>query len=299
MELLHEYRNGNYNVKLYEDGTKVRFTKDKDFKSSFPETIDMKITNYCDMNCKFCYENSNTEGKHAKLHQIFDNLFGLPAGVELALGGGNPLDHPGLVTLCAKLKHKGFVPNITVNSMHLKDVIHFITLRELIEAELVYGVGISYNGERKNPLHKYSDNVVCHLIAGIHSFQDIKNALKIYGKVLILGYKNLGRGDTYFKDHTMKVVNNLNEIKKELPEFIQVCSGGVISFDNLAITQLDVEMAMDDHDFKLFYMGNDGNFSMYYDAVENTFAKSSISQEKRSADHISLINYFQGIGEKK
>ena len=38
----------------------------------FPESIDLKITNYCENNCKYCYANSNKEGKHANKNFIKD-----------------------------------------------------------------------------------------------------------------------------------------------------------------------------------------------------------------------------------
>ena len=47
MRLLGEYQNGNYTVKIYNDGTKIRETNDDVFVASFPECIDLKITNNC------------------------------------------------------------------------------------------------------------------------------------------------------------------------------------------------------------------------------------------------------------
>ena len=49
VDLIGEYINGNYTVKIYEDGTKIRETKEDEFISSFPESIDLKITNRCNM----------------------------------------------------------------------------------------------------------------------------------------------------------------------------------------------------------------------------------------------------------
>ena len=69
--VLNTYKNGNYIVRIYEDGSKVRLTLDDDFNASFPESIDIKITNYCDNNCPMCHENSSINGKHA----VFDYPF--------------------------------------------------------------------------------------------------------------------------------------------------------------------------------------------------------------------------------
>lgn len=82
-----EYINGNYRVTIYEDGTKEREVP-KDFcKPEFPESIDLKITNKCDMGCAYCHENSTLDGKQG--HFAHDFLWTLRPGTELAIGGGN------------------------------------------------------------------------------------------------------------------------------------------------------------------------------------------------------------------
>lgn len=54
----YEYRNGNHIVKLYSDGTKVKETidpNDDHFTYEFPESFDLKITDYCDAGCAYCF----------------------------------------------------------------------------------------------------------------------------------------------------------------------------------------------------------------------------------------------------
>ena len=53
-----------------------------------------------------------------------------------------------------------------------------------------------------------------------------------------------------------------------------------ISFDNLAIKQLEPKRLMSEKDYKEFYMGDDGAFTCYVDAVNRQFAKSSVSTER-------------------
>ena len=58
MKILHEYQNGNTNVKIYEDGTKIREWPDGEPSIvEYPESCDLKITNWCDMNsiCLYCF----------------------------------------------------------------------------------------------------------------------------------------------------------------------------------------------------------------------------------------------------
>ena len=38
--LLYKYKNGNYMVRIFEDGTKERYTLEDEFNPTFPERID-------------------------------------------------------------------------------------------------------------------------------------------------------------------------------------------------------------------------------------------------------------------
>lgn len=58
MKLLHQYQNGNTKVEIYEDGTKIREWPDGENSIvEYPESCDLKITNWCDMNsvCVYCF----------------------------------------------------------------------------------------------------------------------------------------------------------------------------------------------------------------------------------------------------
>lgn len=40
------------------DGTKIRFAVGSYTKAKRPELVDIKITDWCDVGCTFCYQNS-------------------------------------------------------------------------------------------------------------------------------------------------------------------------------------------------------------------------------------------------
>ena len=68
----------------------------------------------------------------------------------------------------------------------------------------------------------------------------------------------------------------------------------VISFDNLAIAQLDVKRLMNEEQWEEFYMGDDGNYTFYIDMVDGTFGKNSLATERHPImDNIDLM--FQKI----
>ena len=270
--VLNTYKNGNYIVRIYNDGSKVRLTLDDDFNASFPESIDIKITNYCNNNCPMCHENSSINGKHAVLDYPFLNT--LSSGTELAIGGGNPFSHPNLKDFLISMKEKGIICNVTINQNHF--VKYLKVIKKLIDEKLIYGLGVSIidesNIEEIINFAKENENVVIHLIAGLIKTSLLNKLYDKHLKVLILGYKEIGRGVNYFnksiKDNICYLKDNILEISSHFY---------VISFDNLAIEQFDIKNKMDDEEFEKHYMGDDGNFTMYIDLVKQEFAISSTS----------------------
>ena len=197
-KILNKYTNGNCIVTIYNDGTKVRFTPDDDFLPEFPESIDIKITNYCDRNCLMCHEQSSINGKHADLNSEFLNT--LVAGTELAIGGGNPLSHPELISFLNRMKEKGIICNLTVNQEHFEKNIEY--LQKLIDEKLIYGLGISVLNENHNneiiDFALKNKNTVLHLIAGIVNKELLEKFYDKNIKILFLGYKKFGRGLSFY-----------------------------------------------------------------------------------------------------
>lgn len=281
MNLLGKYDNGNYTVSIYDDGTKIRENDLDFFEADFPESIDIKITNYCDMNCPFCHEGSTSYGKHGDiLHLPFIDT--LMPYTELAIGGGNPLSHPDLIEFLKILSVKKIIPNITINQTHFmqqQDLIKY-----LVENKLVYGIGISYTPS----VHKEDNdafiqavkqfpNAVIHVINGIISLKELYSLAYNDFKVLILGYKDLRRGHGHMVHCTDDVTFKSKQMKDALIDIIKMEWFHTISFDNLAIKQLDVQSILSKDAWEQFYMGDDGTHTMYIDTVSGEYAKSSIS----------------------
>ena len=115
-------------------------------------------------------------------------------------------------------------------------------------------------------------NAVVHVINGVIPMNELKRMYNENLKLLILGYKDFRRG---VKAHTSGTDRRMKELYDELPNMLDKFA--VVSFDNLAIKQLDVHRLMSDAEWDKFYMGDDGQFTMYIDLVEREFAKSSTS----------------------
>lgn len=289
MELLGKYRNGNYNVSIFSDGTKIRENDLDFFDAAFPESMDIKITNSCDRGCPMCHENSYLGGKHADILNI-PFIDSIHPYTELAIGGGNPLSHPDLRAFLELLKSKNIIANITVNQVHFMNNIPLLT--ELTEQGLIYGLGISYvQGDYESTQALIAEakkfpNAVIHVINGIVTMEQLSWLSCNELKMLVLGFKDYRRGTDYLQREAEELTQRQERLYYALPAIIEGEWFTTISFDNLALGQLGVRHIMDDRRWNEFYMGDDGvngeltSASMYVDLVKGEFAKNSCSEER-------------------
>lgn len=309
MGILGQYQNGNYSVTILSDGTKIRENNLDFFDAEFPESMDIKITNVCDMGCPMCHEDSRPDGKHGDILNL-PFLDSLHEFTELAIGGGNPLSHPDFIPFLHLLKERKLIANVTVNEVHFMKNIPL--LLELAEQGLIYGLGVSYTGGDRENTYRFADevskfpNAVIHIINGIVSMEQISwlSERNRELKILILGYKDFRRG----ADHHVKVGqivdNKMKDMYEYLPKIIENAWFKAVSFDNLAISQLDVKRLMSEEDWEVFYMGDDGrdgelsSASMYVDAVVGQFAKNSCSTERFSVTN-NIVEMFQFLKTKE
>lgn len=291
MQTIAKYNNGGFSVTLSEDGTKTRTKAADNASPAHPESIDVKITDYCTKGCPYCHESSTTAGVHGDLDKLLDVLSVLPRGVELAIGGGNPLSHPDLIQFLEKAKAAGFICNITVNQAHVVGQYPH-SIGDLVDRSLVYGVGVSITDvdrlDKLRPLLSSTPNVVFHVIAGIHRPGVMRQlaAISRASAILILGYKQFGFGAEYFSDD---VADNLHRWKMTLPQYL---GKHLLSFDNLAIEQLNVERLLTRDAWSRLYMGDDFQFTMYIDAVKQHYAPTSRSSDRVAFADCGLLEYF-------
>ena len=283
---MYSYKNGSYIVMILDDGTKIRYNKFGIYKPNRVESMDIKITNKCDMGCAMCHEDSKVNGEEADIlnNPIIDSI---PPYTELAIGGGNPLSHKDLVEFLAKCKDRKLICNITVNKKHFLDNYDYI--KSLFERKLISSMGISVFDITEDEIEKIkSVNSVCHVIIGVTPIEVMHRLANNDVKVLVLGYKTFRRG----KDYYQKNNNFIDIMKKIWTEFISNAIKSkfysVLSFDNLAIKQLGLKDIFSQEEWDSFFMGDDGidgefsSASMYIDLVNKHFAENSCAPlEKR------------------
>ena len=302
MQKLASYQNGNSFVTIFDDGTLIReFPDGETPKPVHPSSIDVKITDYCTAGCSYCHEKSTKAGLHSDLEKLKIVLAELPVGVELAIGGGNPLDHPDLLPFLYWAAERGLIINMTINQKHLRPQQELIM--RIINEDLVKGVGISYSSSTflpyVLPILQATNNVVFHVIMGINKVNVIDELSEFCNKnnkpckILVLGYKNYGFGINYYvKNKSVEDVKYQWFIK--LGKYFSQ-KDLTLSFDNLAIEQLKLKRFFKQSSWDKFFMGTDGSWTCYIDAVKQEYAMSSTTVKRVSFDNQSLNSFFQSL----
>ena len=289
-EILGSYKNGNYYVALFNDGTKIRFNKENYMRADRPESIDINISNKCDNGCAFCYQKCVPNGAVADFTSpLFDSI---PPYTEIALNGNGIFDDPSFDVFLRKMGRQKVICNITVHALDL--VKHFVNIQDWVDHGWIHGVGVSVNelvGDGFISYLKRLPNVVVHVIAGIVPWETLVKLSNNGLKLLILGYKDYGRGTTYLENHN-DVRANIDKLKDRIGYLYKHFK--VVSFDNLALEQLDIRNTVDEDTWDTSYMGEDGSATFFIDAVANTYARSSIS-ERIPIDNPDVVALFRKV----
>lgn len=294
--LLGEYQNGNYTVLINGDGTKIRKTEEDSFIPEFAESMDMTITEYCDGNCPWCYAGCSLEGKHCDFSKYDKLLNSLHPYTELAING-NDLSHPQLEEFLTRMKKQKVIVNMTVNQLHFERKIDYI--RSLVNRELIHGLGISLRNATPEfvTMVREFPNAIIHVINGLFTVDDLKVLMMRNLKLLILGYKDLGRGIDY-KNATLSTIK---ENQKWLFDNLWMCIGffKCVAFDNLALEQLYVRRLFTDEQWEKTYMGDEATFTFFINLVQGYYAGSSLIPEHHLIGDKTIDEMFADIKENK
>lgn len=278
MTTLIEYKNGNASVRLYEDGTRI-LEYEQSLELDQPLNLDIRLFNKCSNGynpktgkaiCAWCHEGQLTEGSEACYSSLKEKLEELSPGIELAIGA-NEIS-PGFIDFIHWCNEKRFIVNLTVNQLHL---IKFNTiLRKLIEQDLIKGLGVSYRKDYQLRVDSYIlnyPNTILHCILGIDTIDEVLNSP--FNKVILLGYKSFGAGEKYYSLFSSSIDKNIRQWQMYIPKLF---GNKILSFDNLAIQQLQIQRFFSQTNWNIFYQGEE---SFYINAVDGYFAPSSRTKE--------------------
>lgn len=297
MNKIVRYKNGNTYTTLYNDGTKEHFTMDDDFKFDFAESCDIQISQCCDNGCEFCYYGCTPKGTHGKLTgwKFFETMHPY---TEIAINLQCPIPDD-IFSFLWEMHSRKVIVNVTVNQNHFmrSDIRKF--LREAISDGLIKGVGISLTDPTQKDfidMVKQYPNTVIHVIAGITPLEDIEYLMGHGLKLLILGYKAIGRGARYLTDYYSYVCGDIECLEDSLDDILNGFK--VVSFDNLAIEQLHIKDRLTDKEWSMFYGGDDGTVTFFIDLVKGVFARSSLSRIVYTIGDKTIDEMFEVIKEE-
>ena len=91
----------------------------------YPEFYDVKITDTCHGNCPYCYMDSKSGSKQydnvlVKIHNFFGEMSDNEKPFQVAIGGGEPTEHPDFTNILRSFDELGITPNYTTNGMFIK-----------------------------------------------------------------------------------------------------------------------------------------------------------------------------------
>jgi len=263
-------------------GFKARFSPEPYLKATAPELVDVKITDYCPYGCTFCYQGSTREGAHAPLDLILRTADRLAEiGVfEVALGGGEPMMHPDFPAIVKAFRDRGITPNVTSFG------VEWLKRPEILNVlGLIGGLGVSVQTpdsvqkivQIKQALRMIPGGQRVQILpqhaVGTGDLIGIVDELRAaFGdtKLLLLGFKNVGRGiagqsHPQCDDDVIEAIEALQEDAWG-DSYLSVDTAFLDQYPNV-IEHLDVPEHMTS--------SPEGMFSMYIDLVAGTMGPSS------------------------
>lgn len=258
-----------------------------------PMLLDMKITDYCDHGCAYCYQGSTKDGKHIDPNSIYSYAQMLQDGsvFEIAIGGGEPTQCPSFVDFVEYVSDAGVVVNFTTKSTDW--------LEDTSKADKIIGMigAFAYSADeasirnldriysifkyRKYDLRKFTVQIIPATMREL-SFKNLLVWCKEHNvRATLLGYKETGRGAKFKEIAIRKTWDKFDESKwlavvESLHQENKLCS---LSIDTtMAAKFLDQLQATGIPDW--MYHVEEGKYSMYIDMVASTYGPSSYHPDK-------------------
>jgi organic radical activating enzyme len=120
-----EFKKSNYKA-IYHNGKTIRLPININkpiTELKFPEFYDIKICSYCRGECSWCYMDSTKKDSFVvdavqKINKFFGQMTTNERPFQVAIGGGEPTEHPNFVDILYAFYNLGITPNYTTNGMN-------------------------------------------------------------------------------------------------------------------------------------------------------------------------------------
>lgn len=215
----------NYSA-VFVNGKTFRFAIDSTNpikELEYPEFYDVKITNFCTGNCPYCYQCSEKESDHYSINDFrnyFKQMTPNQRPFQIAIGGGNPNQHPYFINFLTSCKELGICPNYTTNGIGIDKDITWLT------KELCGGVAVTCHEHLEQhwlnavfEFARYNNRINLHiLISDVESvgyFISILKLKDIIDYFVLLPMMPLGRSlkglDNEARTMLFNYIDNMND----------------------------------------------------------------------------------------
>ena len=175
---------------IFHNGKTLRFAIDSSQpiqELEYPEFYDVSLGSYCRGGCPYCYASASYKGRNysnvvEKIDKIFGNMSLELRPYQVAIGGGGePTEHPEIISVLKKFKELEIVPNYTTNGMNLTN--------EILDATESYsgGVAITLHKHLKRHWEKaievfHDRGIRLNIHVVISDVESINYAMDVYDK---------------------------------------------------------------------------------------------------------------------
>lgn len=249
-------------------------------RSEVPELVDVSVGNHCTTGCRYCYRGSTADQAFASVAEIVSavHAFQILGTFEVALGGGDPMQHPELLDLCGQL-----VNLVERGGNHT--AVHVTTretawlrnprLRDVaLRAFTAFGLSVDSLAALRRTHEAFQAAGVdrtrlnFQVVAGVPSqamlVRMLDYARKHYLRVTLLGYKTTGFGDRV-QPHPLD------------PSVLKGHYG--IGVDTV-LAQAWEPWLVANHAWKGSYALREGAFSCFYDVTTQRLHRSSYDRSE-------------------
>jgi hypothetical protein len=221
-----------------------------------------------------CYQGSTVKGEHASMDVIRQVMYSLAEmqTFEVALGGGEPTQHPKFIDILREFNSYGIKPNFSTRNADWV-VSHWSEIKDFVGA-----VGLSVDDNttilaKLSKLHGLDDlNLTIQVVVGACSEDTLKSIMEackaFHVTVLLLGWKNTHRGKKG-PIHDVDVAKVLDSFVGDYP-----WNGPMVAFDTMMVQQMK-EWLEQHHANSWYFSIREGAHSMYIDCVTKNMAQSS------------------------
>ncbi len=262
-----------------ETGKRATFsfvTEDKLEIADSPMLVEINVTDKCERGCPWCYRNATPDGEAAPREKVTNLAYHLrEAGVfEVCFGGGEPVEHPKFHEILEIYNYYHINTNFTTRSLKWPVELQ----RAVVKCNTGVGFSVDTYEEAKEAVSVFSDwgilkQVTLHIVDRlfpIGEFEILRKFARDAGvQLLVLGYKNIGRGAGY---------------QEKGPSLWPLLKKGVADHWPIAVdTIFAAEYQEELRKLKVpawLYQVKEGNFNCFVDAVRGYIARSSYDYEE-------------------